>query len=40
MEAFVAREGAQPVDVCARVVKYDGNMKDPQWTDVERGTAS
>jgi hypothetical protein len=33
----VVREGAPARDVLARVIKYDGNQREPQWTDTERG---
>jgi len=31
----VACEGAPQKDVLVRIVKYDGNLRDPEWMDVE-----
>jgi len=32
------REGAPPTEAMAPVTKYDGNQREPQWVDIERGT--
>ena len=32
------REGAPESNVFAQIVKYDGNIREPQWMDVEQGT--
>jgi len=32
----VAREGAPPRDALARMIKYDGNLREPRWTDTEK----
>jgi len=32
----VAREGAPPRDALARMIKYDGNLREPRWTDTEQ----
>ena len=32
------REGAPVKDVLARIVKYDGNIRAPQWMDIEQST--
>ena len=34
----VVREGAPDMRALARIVKYDGNLRDPQWVDVDQGT--
>lgn len=34
----VTREGAPQNSAYARIIKYDGREKNPQWMDVERGT--
>ena len=33
---YVIREGAPARDILARIVKYDGNLKEPRWTDIEQ----
>jgi len=33
---YVVREGAPARDILARIVKYDGNLKEPRWTDLEQ----
>lgn len=33
---YVVREGAPAKDVLARIVKYDGNLKEPRWIDIEQ----
>ena len=33
----IVREGAPARDVLARVIKYDGDRKEPRWMDIERG---
>jgi hypothetical protein len=33
----VVREGLPARHVLVRIVKYDGNQREPQWTDIERG---
>ena len=33
---YVVREGAPARDVLARIVKYDGNLKEPRGIDIEQ----
>lgn len=34
----VTREGAPETRAHARIIKYDGNEKEPRWMDVQRGS--
>ena len=36
----VVRERAPAKDILVRIAKYDGNVKEPRWMDVEQGTTS
>ena len=33
----VVREGCAATDVLARIVRYDGDNREPKWMDVEKG---
>jgi len=33
---YVVREGAPAKDVLARIMKYEGNLKEPRWVDIEQ----
>ena len=38
MKMRVVREKAPAKDILVRIAKYDGNLKEPRWMDVEQGT--
>ena len=35
----IVREGSPEREVLTKITKYDGKEKEPEWMDVERGTA-